>query len=69
MKPDQPGIAPLQGYVLEWRRHSYHWTALILISATDGDGRPTATQHWVPSERLTPVRSDPNNGGRVRSLG
>ena len=44
VQPDQPGVTPVQGYVLEWRRHSYHWTALVLISATDAEGRPTA-QH------------------------
>ena len=69
VRPEQPGVAPVQGYVLEWRRHSYRWTALVLVSGADREGRPTASQQWVPAERLTPVRSDPNNGGRVRSLG
>ena len=59
----------MQGYVLEWRSHSYRWTALVLVSSVDEEGRPTATQQWVPAERLTPVRSDPDNGGRARSLG
>ena len=27
--PQQP---PLQGYVLEWRRHSYRWSALVLVT-------------------------------------
>jgi hypothetical protein len=57
----------VQGYVLEWRRHSYRWNGLVLISGTDDQGRPTAAQQWLPAERL-PVRSDPNNGGRVRHL-
>ena len=55
--------------MLEWRRHSYRWTALVLVSGVDELGRPTAAQQWIPAERLTPVRSDPNNGGRVRHLG
>jgi hypothetical protein len=58
----------VQGYVLEWRRHSYRRTALVLVSDTDDQDRPTATQQWIPAERLAPVRSDPNNGGRVRHL-
>ena len=68
VEPDRPGTAPVQGYVLEWRRQSYSSNALVLISGTDDQGRPTATQQWLPAERLTPVRSDPNNGGRVRHL-
>ena len=68
VKPDQPGVAPVQGYVLEWRRHSYRWAALVLTSSIDDEGRPTASSRWLPAERLTPVRSDPNNGGRARSL-
>ena len=61
--------SPVQGYVLEWRRHSRRWTALVLVSGTDDQGWPTAIQQWVPAERLTQVRSDPNNGGRVPYLG
>ena len=69
VQPQERGSAPVQGYLLEWCRHSYRWTALVLVSGVDEQGRPTAAQHWVPAERLTPVRSDPNNGGRVRYLG
>jgi len=65
----EAGGSPEQGYVLAWRRHSYAWSALVLTSGVDEEGRPTAAQQWVPAERLTPVRSDPNNGGRVRFLG
>jgi hypothetical protein len=38
------GADPVQGYVLQWRRHSYHWTALVLTSSVDEAGRPTAMQ-------------------------
>ena len=55
--------------MLEWRRHSYRWTALVLVSGVDDQDRPTGTQEWMRAEPLTPVRSDPNNGGRVRHLG
>ena len=69
VQPEQPGVAPVQGYVLEWRRHSYRWTTLVLVSGVDDQDRPTGTQEWMRAEPLTPVRSDPNNGGRVRHLG
>ena len=59
----------MQGYVLAWRRHSYVWSALVLVASTDQEGRPVATQRWLSAAQLTPVRSDPNNGGRVRHFG
>ena len=68
VRPDRPDAAPVQGYILDWRRHSYRWTALVLVSGADDQGRPTATQQWLPADRLTPVRSDPNDGGRARYL-
>ncbi|GAA3579835.1 hypothetical protein GCM10022197_41830 [Microlunatus spumicola] len=64
-----PHAAPVQGYVLEWRRHSYRWFASVVTVALDEHGRPRAEVRWVDVDRLTPVRSDPNNGGRVRHLG
>lgn len=69
VRPEQPGEVPVQGYVLDWRRHSYQWSALVLTGALDAQARPVCTQTWVPIERLLPVRSDPNDGGRVRHLG
>jgi hypothetical protein len=66
---DTPHAAPVQGYVLDWRRHSYRWWASVLTVVKDAQGRPRAEIRWVEVERLTPVRSDPNNGGRVRHLG
>jgi len=53
---------PLQGYVLEWRRHSYRWTALVVVTMVDEQGKPSTRTEWLPAEILTPVRSDPNTG-------
>ena len=64
-----PHAAPVQGLVLEWRRHGYQWWASVLTVTTDEQGRPRQEVRWVEVERLTPVRSDPNGGGRVRHLG
>lgn len=64
-----PHNAPVQGLVLEWRRHSYQWWASVLTVATDEHNRPRQEVRWVEVERLTPVRSDPNDGRRVRHLG
>jgi hypothetical protein len=36
--------APLQGYVLDWRRHSYRWSALVVTVRSDADGRPVVVQ-------------------------
>ncbi|GAA1428476.1 hypothetical protein GCM10009616_08160 [Microlunatus lacustris] len=57
----QPGlqVPPVQGYVLDWRRHSYRWTALVVTVRLE-DGGPVVTQEWVDVERLRPVRADPN---------
>jgi hypothetical protein len=51
--------------VPEWRRHSYEWSALVIIAAIDGEGHQTTTLEWLPAEQLTPLKSDPNTG-RVR---
>jgi hypothetical protein len=53
---------PLQGYVLEWRRHSYEWSALVIIATVDQEGHQTTTLEWLPAEHLTPVKSYPNTG-------
>jgi hypothetical protein len=60
----QPGpeVAPVQGYILEWRRHSYRWSALVLVAEMDSNSHQVTTLQWLPIERLTPVKSDPNNG-------
>ena len=56
VRPEQPGVAPVQGYVLEWRRYSYRWNALVLISGTDGEGRPTAVHIRSAAARVALVR-------------
>jgi hypothetical protein len=66
---DTPHAAPVQGFVLKSRRHGYRWFASIVTVALDDAGRPRAEVRWVDVERLTPVRSDSNNVGRVRHLG
>lgn len=60
-----PRSAPVRGFVLEWRRHSYRWWANVLFVEQDTDGRPAARMRWLEVDSLTPVRSDPD-GGRYR---
>ncbi len=50
----------MQGLVLDWRRHSYRWSALVVTVRVEQGGRPVVVQEWLPAERLKPVRSDPN---------
>lgn len=59
-------LPPLQGLVLEWRRHSYKWSALVVFV---DDTEPEAyVQQWFKAEMLTPVpakRADlPRRNGR-----
>ena len=53
-------VPPAQGLVLDWRRQSYRWSALVVTVRADEHGRPVVLQEWVEAERLRPVRSDPN---------
>ena len=53
-------LPPIQGFVLEWRRHSYRWSALVLYVREDGVSPPKYVQEWLPAERLWPVTSNPN---------
>ncbi len=57
----QPGpqVPPVQGYVLDWRRHSYRWSALVVTVRLE-EGRPVVVQEWVAAGRLRPVKADPN---------
>ncbi len=52
-------MPPVQGYVLDWRRQSYRWLALVVTVRLE-EGRPVVMQEWIAAERLKPVRSDPN---------
>ncbi|MGI8457571.1 MAG: hypothetical protein ACR2LI_05615 [Propionibacteriaceae bacterium] len=54
---------PVQGLVLEWRRHSYQWFALVMYVMETGEGGHVYLQRWYPRDQLTPVRSDPNVTG------
>jgi len=58
----QPGlqVPPVQGLVVDWRRQSYRWSALVVTVHTDDEGRPVVVHEWVEAERLRPVKSDPN---------
>lgn len=55
IKSERKFYPPEQGFVLEWRRHSYHWTALVLYVPEPG----RYVQEWIPRERLAPVKSEP----------
>ena len=55
-------VPPVQGLVLDWRRRSYRWSALV-VTVLEQDGRQTVVQEWVEAERLLPVKSDPNRRG------
>ncbi|WP_375425507.1 hypothetical protein [uncultured Friedmanniella sp.] len=48
---------PVQGYVLEWRRHSYRYTALVIYLEPAG----RIVQEWLPLEQLAPVRPRPTD--------
>lgn len=60
-------VPPLQGFVMDWRRYSYRWWALVLVVETPKDAAPVILMQWLPVERLTPIKSDPNDG-RARRL-
>ena len=57
---------PLQGFVVQWTRYSYQWWAMVLTVHTSSEGPPLTTMAWVRAERLTPVKSDPNDGRAFR---
>ena len=57
-----PQVPPVQGYVLDWRRHGYRWWALV-VTVSSEEAPPVVLQEWLPAERLRPVRSDPNQRG------
>lgn len=59
IRSTDPLTPPVQGFVLEWRRHSYRWSALVQF-VQEQEGTTTYVQRWLPAERLWPVKSDPN---------
>ncbi|MCH6472437.1 hypothetical protein [Sinomonas terrae] len=53
--------------IVEWRRHSYKWTARIIYSLDiDGSEGPAVVDRWVPAESLRPARTDPNTAFGLR---
>lgn len=62
---DQKGphslMPPIQGFV-ERRRYNYRWWALALTVAEPKEGPPLTTMERLRAEKLTPVKSDPNDG-------
>lgn len=49
----RPGVheAPVQAFIIAWRRHSYRWQAYIIWVSDSGK----VIQEWVAVERLGPV--------------
>jgi hypothetical protein len=39
-------VPPVQGLVLDWRRHSYRWAALV-VTVRFENSRPVVVQEWV----------------------
>lgn len=60
-------LPPLQGLVLDRRRHSYKWAALVVFVDEHHDPAVTV-QQWIPYDQLRPVRPSkldmPTRGGR-----
>lgn len=59
-------VPPVQGFVIDWKRHSYRWSALTVVTLFDDNGDPVLVQRWIPAHRLTPVLSNPNDGRPLR---
>ena len=63
----------MQGLVLDWRRQSYRWTALVVTVETDDAGRPVVRHEWVTPSGCGPcgltrtevssAGTDPGRGG------
>ncbi|WP_109507343.1 hypothetical protein [Nocardioides speluncae] len=47
---------PYQGLLVEWRRHSYRWFALVAFVDDDG----AMVMRWLPADTLLPIEVDPN---------
>lgn len=53
------GREPEQGFILEWRRHAYQWSALVVMVRTDNAGQSVSVQRWLAAEHLSPVTTRP----------
>ena len=62
MSQPGPQVLPVQGLVLDWRRYSYRWSALVVTVRTDDQGRPVVVHEWVEAERLRLVKATPTGG-------
>ena len=56
---DHVSERPWQGYAVDWKRHSYKWSVLVVYVDDTIDGDPLV-QAWFPAERLRPASVDPN---------
>ncbi len=45
-------LPPIEGFALEWRRHSYPWSALVQYVREDDTSPLKYVQEWLPAERL-----------------
>ena len=54
------GREPEQGFILEWRRHAYQWSALVVMVRTDDAGQPVFVQRWLAAEHLAPISAHPS---------
>lgn len=52
-------MRPWQGYVVDFRRQSYRWEALVVYMDEDAEGSPLIWKWW-PIEKLRAAKVDPN---------
>lgn len=50
---------PWQGFVIDWKRHGYKWSALVAYMDESDEDLPLV-QRWFPLDELRPVTVDPN---------
>lgn len=57
---DRRWETPHQGLVIDWKRHSYKWFALVVLVDPSVPEQPFIVS-WFPAQRLLPVRSIPED--------
>ena len=55
----RPYERPWQGYIVDWKHHSYMWSALVVYQDETLDGAPLVWK-WFPVEQLWPLYPNPN---------
>lgn len=55
-------MPPGQGLVLEWRRESYRWSALVVTVRLEV-GKPVVVQEWTEAERRRSATNDRDECG------